>query len=266
VAKPFSIQQHNGIEWLVHPSGARFFSFGVCCVDQGTPREKYSSDKPGYAAWQHYPDSNQWAQATLDRLKSWGFTTIGGWSDFGTLQHRRDVQFAFTPVLHVGSTAGAPWWDMWDPKNIERMDQVARDQILAVRDDPRLLGYYSDNEMGWWNAALFQITLEQSPTSGQRQRLVELLRRTYRNDWIELSKDFEPEDVTSFEELDQGGRLYLRGGSNGIRTLRTFLDLMAERYYTLDIRHAGEPLSTQCMSELCWCRSRRPSNSSPGAV
>jgi hypothetical protein len=41
---------------------------------------------------------------------------------------------------------------MWDPKIINRMDQVARDQILPLRDDPRVLGYYSDNEMGWWNA------------------------------------------------------------------------------------------------------------------
>jgi len=31
----------------------------------------------------------------------------------------------------------------------DRMDQVAREQILALRDDPRLIGYYSDNEIGW---------------------------------------------------------------------------------------------------------------------
>jgi len=47
------------------------------------------------------------------------------------------------------------------------------DRQLALRDDPRLLGYYSDNEMGWWNSALFQLTLEQAPTSGQRCRLLQ---------------------------------------------------------------------------------------------
>src|SRR4030095_15084509 len=51
---------------------------------------------------------------------------------------------AWAPVLHMGSTAGAPWWDMWDPKIVDRMDQVAREQILPLRDDPRLIGYYSD--------------------------------------------------------------------------------------------------------------------------
>jgi len=48
---------------------------------------------------------------------------------------------------------------MWDPKIVDRMDQVAREQILALRDDPRLIGYYSDNEIGWWNAILFKMTL-----------------------------------------------------------------------------------------------------------
>jgi len=137
------------------------------------------------------------------------------------------------PVLHVGSAAGVPWWDMWDTNIIARMHQIARDQILPLRDDPRVLGYYSDNEMGWWNATLFKMTLEQAPTSGQRQRLVQLLRDIYHNNWPELLKDFETEGVGSFEELDRRGMLYLRPGSNGIRTYRRFLSLMAERYYSL---------------------------------
>jgi hypothetical protein len=122
---------------------------------------------------------------------------------------------------------------MWDTNIIARMHEIARDQILPLRDDPRVLGYYSDNEMGWWNATLFKMTLEHAPTSGQRQRLIKLLRETYHDDWSELSKDFETEGLGSFEELDRHGVLYLRPGSNGIRTYRRFLGLMAERYYSL---------------------------------
>jgi hypothetical protein len=123
---------------------------------------------------------------------------------------------------------------MWDPKILERMDQVARDQILALRDDPRLIGYYSDNELGWWNAILFRMTFEQAPTSGQRHRLLDLLRQTYRNDWSELGQDFEPAPgVENWQELEQHGSLFLRPGGNGIRTMRRFLGLLAERYYSL---------------------------------
>jgi hypothetical protein len=87
--------------------------------------------------------------------------------------------------------------------------------------------------MGWWNAALLRLTLEQAPTSGQRKRLVDLLRRTYHSDWSRLCQDFDPEGAGSFDELDHRGRLFLRAGSNGMQTARQFLALAAERYYSL---------------------------------
>src|SRR5262245_33145056 len=160
-APAFSIRHEGETAWLLRPNGERFFSLGVCCVDQGASRKEFNSANPGYAAWQHYADSNAWAGATLNRLQGWGFTTIGGWSDFACLRRGPETNVFFAPVLHIGSTAGAPWWDMWDPKVTDRMDQVARDQILPLRDDPRVIGYYSDNEIGWWNAILFKMTLEQ---------------------------------------------------------------------------------------------------------
>ena len=230
---PFSIQQRDGVFWLTRPDGERFFSLGACCVNQGFSRQRFNLMNPGYAAFQHYENSNLWAGATLKRLASWGFTTAGGWSDYSALDHCRGTDIAFIPVLAIGMSCGAPWKDMWDSNVVAQMYQVARDQILPLRNDPRVLGYYSDNEMGWWNAALFNMSLDQPPASGQRQRLMHLLRETYRNNWIELTNDFEPDGATSFTELDRQGILYLRPGSQGIRVIRHFLGLMAERYYSL---------------------------------
>lgn len=230
---PFSISQREGISWLTKPSGQPFFSMGVCVVNQGASRQQFTSTNPGYAAFQHYQNSNRWAEATLNRLESWKFTTIGGWSDFPALRQCRDADVAFIPVLAVGMTAGAPWLDMWDTNLIARMHQIARDQILPLHGEPRLLGYYSDNEIGWWNATLFKMTLEQPATSGQRQRLLQLLLDTYHGNWSELLKDFETDGAGNFEELQQRGVLYLRPGSQGIRVYRRFLGMMAERYYSL---------------------------------
>ena len=230
---PFSIRQHDGTLWLTRPNGQRFFSLGVSCVNQGFTRERFDSMNPGYAAFQHYDNSNLWAKATIQRLKTWGFTTVGGWSDYAALRQCRDPDIAFIPVLAIGMSCGAPWKDMWDTNIIAQMYRVARNQIVPLRNDPRVLGYYTDNEMGWWNAALFKLTLEQPQSSGQRQRLLKLLHETYHNNWTELLKDFDPDSAASFEELDQRGMLYLRPDSQGIRVYRRFLGMMAERYYAL---------------------------------
>ncbi len=240
---PYSIQQHDGIFWLTRPDGERFFSLGVCCVDQGASRTKFSPTNPGYAAFQHYEDASRWAETALTRLKSWNFTTVGGWSDYRDLLQCRDADMAFIPVLAIGMSCGVPWLDMWDTNIIAQMQKIARDKIQPLNKDPRVIGYYSDNEMGWWNGTLFKMTLEQASASGQRQRLVQLLHETYHNNWPELLKDFEPEGAVSFEELDQRGMLYLRPGSNGIRVYRHFLGLMAERYYSLvrEIIHTYDP-------------------------
>lgn len=230
----FAIEQVGRQSWLVAPDGRRFFSRGVCCVNQGVSRTEFDPANPSYAAWQHYADSNQWAHATQQRLQSWGFTTIGGWSDFPAFSQSLAPDALLTPVLHIGASAGAPWWDMWHPRVVERMDAVAREQISPFRGDPRVIGYYSDNEIGWWNAILFNATLGQAPTSGQRQRLLELLRRTYKDNWSELLRDFEPApELRGWDELENHGALFLRPGGRGIEVYRQFLGIVAERYYSL---------------------------------
>ena len=233
LAPPFLLRQDPSGWQLVSPEGTPFFSLGICVLNRGAERHAFDPENPGYAAWQHYPTPLAWADQSLRRLKSWGFTTVGAWGDYGTLTESHEQTLWLTPVLHMGSTAGAPWWDMWDPAVTARMESVAREQILAVRDNPRLLGYYSDNELGWWNATLWKMTLEQPPASGQRQRLLRLLKETYRNDWASLTRDFDAEKAGSWRELHRGGMLFLKPGGHGVRTMRRFLALLADRYYQL---------------------------------
>ena len=87
------------------------------------------------------------------------------------------------------------------------------------------------------------MALEQPPISGQRQRLISLVRETYSNDWQKLLNDFEPQDAANWNELDRHGMLWLCPGGNGIRTMRRFLGLVAERYYQVmrDAIHQIDP-------------------------
>lgn len=233
-ARPrFSFGLSDGWSWLNTPEGTPFFSLGVCVATPGQRREDFDRENPGYAAWQYYPDTAQWADSTAQRLKSWGFTTVGAWGDAAAFLQVNQPALHLTPVLHLGSAVGAPWWDMWDKRLVERMDRIARDQILPLRGNPRVIGYFSDNELGWWNATLWKMTLEHAPSSGQRQRLIQLLRTTYREQWNELLKDFEPENASNWRELQKGGMLYLRPGGEGVRIQRQFLGILASRYYEI---------------------------------
>lgn len=223
----------NGRWWYITPSGRLFFSVGVCCVDPGEDWATYRPDKPAYAAWQEYADGAAWAAASLGRLKAWRFTTVGGWSDNAVLNPSPEMSLCTTHVLHMGAAAGAPWLDMWSSKIISTMDQTARQGIAAAETEKRLLGFYSDNELGWWNGALWKLTLNSQASSGQRQRLVAMLRSDYHGGWAVLLKDFEPAGCSSFNTLASRGMLYLRPGSDGTREVSRFLTLVATRYYQL---------------------------------
>jgi hypothetical protein len=201
--------------------------------NQGSSKEEYDAAKPSYAALRHYDGPGSWADESLLQLKSWGFTTVGGWSDYPTLRQSRENDLWTTSVISLGARSGAPWFDMWDDKVVGRIHELAAETITPLSSDARTIGYYSDNEIGWWNAILWKMTLEQPATSGQRQRLIAQVRESYDSDWNRLLEDFEPQNASSWQELDQAGVLWLRPGGNGIGAMRRFLHLVSGRYYEL---------------------------------
>ena len=231
VPQTYRIENVGGRWAYVAPDGRRFFSLGVCCVMRGADAETYSPKNPEYAAHLYYRWPEEWAADTLTRLIRWGFTTVGGWSDYQYLTDPAQPGLPITPVLHVGSTAGIPWLDMWDPAVLQRVDETARTAVEAVRSSPLVLGYYADNELGWWTAVLFRMTLEMPPESIQRRKTVSLIKRIYRGSWDRLLRDFDPDGADSFAEFERRGILYLRPGGNGARLQRRIAGFLADRYY-----------------------------------
>ncbi len=228
----FSLKNIDGIWWLVNPEGKKFFSSGVCCVNTGASYENYSYENPSYSAWHHFNDPLFWANNTVDSLRKWGFTTIGGWSSSEYFS-RTGKMIYLAPVLAMGMDAGAPWYDMWDSTIIKRIEEIARERILPVKDNPNLIGYYTDNEMGWWNAALWNMTLKNPSTSIARQKMIDLISTYYKNNWQDLLKDFIPENAGGFDELRNRGHLYLNPGGKGIFIVKKFVGMIADRYYSL---------------------------------
>ena len=99
----------------------------------------------------------QWQQATLARLKSWGFNSLG-WSDTQLTDHEKmpytlilDISGDFeklknmSPLPNYGT--GVP--DTFDPRFPEAVDRSLRAIATERRNDPWLVGYFVSNELPW---------------------------------------------------------------------------------------------------------------------
>jgi hypothetical protein len=204
-------------------------------VDTGTKFEDYDPKNPAYAAWRFYPSKAAWADGAIQTLRAGHFNTVGAWSDYSTLLSVPGNDLKMTPILHSGSSAGFPWTDMWDPKLVKVADDVTKGLIESLHRDPRIIGYFSDNELGWWRPAVFQWVWKQ-PTHYTRQRVIALLKARYKGSWAALSRDFDAGKVKSWKELQHKGSLCLRPGAAGQPAIAAVQRMLAERYYQLSRR------------------------------
>ena len=229
----YRVAQRAGVWWFVAPDGKPLFSLGVCCVGTGAARDKYRADRPEYAAFQHYPSDSVWAQSTLARLRAWNFNTLGGWCDTDTLLAVPGETMPYTHVLHLGASLLAPWCDLFAADMPQKFDALAKPQILARRNDTRLLGYFSDNELGWWDDTIFLFFLKQPPANATRRVLIGLLHTHYHNDFKALQRDFSCGEAKHFDDLEQNARLTLRRKGRGMEVVNEFTYRLARRYYQL---------------------------------
>jgi agarase len=140
----------DGAWWFVGPDGRQILSFGVNCVQVGPEAANYDPGKPQYAPLLVHANRDAWAKAALDRLCEWGFNTVGGWSDDAVIAQRR---LPYTSVIHLGNRLGAPWFDVFAEDYEAKFDALVAEFVVPHRDDPYLLGWFIDNELGWSTGA-----------------------------------------------------------------------------------------------------------------
>lgn len=225
----WSVAEENGIQWLVTPEGKQFYSKGVNIVYPGKETEK-SKLKQAYCWTNFYPSTEEWCGTVGNQLRLWGFNTLGAWSDPSP-----QLGLPLTVDLELGRNSKFHWFDPFHPAMEERVFKTAEELTAPYRDNSLLLGYYSDNEVGWWNAALFTWYLGAGWENHTKRKLWNLLVETYSGDWNRLLEDWVPEgEIKSFQQLQVAGAvLKLRPGGNGIRVVNRFMALCAQRYYEL---------------------------------
>lgn len=132
-----------------------------------------------------------WRIRTLERMHTWGFNTIGNWSDdaLGQAHH-----LAYTRSINIfgdfgNVSTGYDYWggmpDPFDPRFAQATERAVIMAVQGVRDDPWLLGYFADNELAWAGSgpqgrwALAMGTLRGESRSAAKQAFIAALKKKY---------------------------------------------------------------------------------------
>ncbi|MGC9195199.1 MAG: hypothetical protein ACP5IL_07065 [Syntrophobacteraceae bacterium] len=238
-AKGWSTAKINGVWWLIDPQGKPFYSKGVDIVSPGVQSPKSMAGHAFYWAI-FYPSIDNWRLGVGSQLRKWGFNTLGGWSDSSP-----KIGLPLVVDLELGRNSQFHWFDPFDPRMEQITMQRARILTAPYRNLPQLIGYFSDNEVGWWNSALFIWYLKDPWKNYTKRFLWKMIYDTYGGSWSGLLADWSPQNgAQSFEDLKKAGAaLKLRPGGHGIRLVDRFMSAVSGRYYKLMYRaiHTADP-------------------------
>jgi agarase len=219
----FHVTEVDGGWWIIDPQGRRFISKGVTTVQfaqdyiQGTRTSPY-----GQTNKTKYSSQEAWREAAATRLIGWGFNTLGAWSDerlAGVAVDGRHLGYA--PTLDLGAQfvarkgKGQAWLqgvfpDVFDPEFETTARKTAAERCGAHKDDPRLLGWFTDNELRWgpdWRGSdeLLTMFLALPADAPGHAAAIGLLRERYAT--IAKFNDVWKTGFESWDQADKAGAI-----------------------------------------------------------
>ncbi|MEI6195019.1 MAG: hypothetical protein WCS42_11895 [Verrucomicrobiota bacterium] len=151
----FYPKQVGGRWWLVDPAGGLFIHKAVVAVSQN------GGTNAKAALMKKFGSESNWVAATTSLLHENGFNGLGAWSDtdrFGNASHQLVYTRIWNFMSSYGSKRGGTYQQsghigypkdcifVFDPEFEKFCDGYAK-QLAKSKDDPWLLGHFSDNEM-----------------------------------------------------------------------------------------------------------------------
>lgn len=234
----WTFQTTGGVSWLADPCGARFFSIGVNTLATAATRSlNRDTERNTWLPPSREPDA--WARRAAAQIGLWGFNTAGAFSSL-------NVPLPGIPDLDLGWRSRLLWDDPFDPSVEALIFAETRKAVAPYKSSVYRIGYFLDNEVGWWYGALFTYYLARPPSNYTKRALVDLIRRHYGGDWDRFTADFVVAGgISSFDQLLRGADAHaqMRPGGNGIRMIREWTGAMTRRYYQLTCRalRAADP-------------------------
>lgn len=240
----FRVEQRSGVWWFVTPSGHLTLSIGVDHVSYKGDEIKGTTVYPYLDNVRKlYPTSEEWANTEINRLRSWGFNTLGAWTDPALWTHK----MPYTIILNIAARSGANWWkgipaDVYSPRFESTARKIAEEECAPRAHDRYLLGYFSDNELRWgpdWRGKQNMLTmyLNLPRNSPGREHAIDFLKKKYSNHIQRLNQAWGVH-ATSFADVPSAGKTKAFQADN-----LTFLGMVARRYFQVCAQaiHAADP-------------------------
>lgn len=166
----------------------------------------------------------------VDRIKKWGFTSAGGWSDADTCK-----ELGFPHVRHLsiydsipeGRVSGIGFFDIFAEGVTAKMERKLAEELPFYKDDPSLIGYFIDNELEYHRIKSV-IPKTKASQVAAKKRLVEMLREKYGNDIERLNEAWES-GFRSFEEMYEAELAIGTDAAND--DMDAFIRLYLDAYY-----------------------------------
>jgi hypothetical protein len=179
-------EDQAGVWWFVSPSGQREFLNTVTTVQPeqaGRDRNAVGFVSSDWNGKYQEADLNAWAEATLKRVRDYGFKGLGAWCN--PAFHRLDVPM--TQDLNLWAWVNDDSKRFYSPGWDEAAEQAVKAQVLPLKNNRNLVGYFLDNELEWGDGfagpgAYFDNLPKTDPN---RQQVVQTIRWV----WPEL-RDF----------------------------------------------------------------------------
>lgn len=155
LAKPVLSQDFISVRktedgWSLMRGGTPFFSMGINVVLPVDWPPKDREDRGHYdGVAAHGGSMDVWAKHTEKQLQSMGFNTLGGWCSDEMIQRSR---LCFTKVLSFGwsgNVEGDRLRDVWSDAYAAAVHEAASKEVAPLANEPRLLGYFTNNELNW---------------------------------------------------------------------------------------------------------------------
>lgn len=266
VAGFHTVVADSGIHWLRAPDGGKTLSIGCEWVKY---REIWCQAL-GYSPYHRnteklFGSEAAWARDVADKLLSWGFNTTGQ-SDKN--EEITCQGLAYAPILRMGqgfcdiaSIVQKTYWtgfpDVFDPRFKRYCRMAAENQCRPWREDPRLLGYYIDNELEWFGKdhrpwSLFTSAMKLGPGSHAKLAAVGLLRQ--RHGRIGGFNSTWGAGIKSWEALAETSLALAPGNKAAIDDAEAFAALCAEEYFriTTDAIRRADPNHLVLGSRFAW--------------